>query len=47
MNNKVGDDGWWRDVDKTQTFKKYAGTNHSNNETQEREKEWGEQNLAS
>ncbi len=27
-------------------FKKYVGTNHSNNETQEREKEWGEQNFS-
>jgi hypothetical protein len=23
-------------------LKKYVGTNHSNNETREREKEWGE-----
>jgi hypothetical protein len=27
-------------------FIKYVGTNHSNNETQEREKEWGEQNFS-
>jgi hypothetical protein len=27
-------------------LKKYVGTNHSNNETQEREKEWGEQNFS-
>ncbi len=26
-------------------LKKYVGTNHSNNETREREKEWGEQNF--
>ena len=27
-------------------LKKYVGMNHSNNETQEREKEWGEQNFS-
>ncbi len=27
-------------------LKKYVGTNHSNNETGEREKEWGEQNFS-
>jgi hypothetical protein len=27
-------------------LKKYVGTNHLNNETQEREKEWGEQNFS-
>jgi hypothetical protein len=26
-------------------LRKYVGTNHSNNETQEREKEWGVQNF--
>ncbi len=28
------------------SLKKYVGTNHSNNETQEKEKEWGEQNFS-
>jgi hypothetical protein len=27
-------------------FKKYVGMNHSNNETQEKKKEWGEQNFS-
>ncbi len=27
-------------------LKKYVGTNHSNNETREREKVWGEQNFS-
>ncbi len=27
-------------------LKKYVAMNHSNNETQEREKEWGEQNFS-
>jgi hypothetical protein len=44
MNNEVGDDGWWRDVYKIlKCFKQYFGTNHSNYETREREKERGEQ----
>jgi hypothetical protein len=34
MNNEVGDDRWWRDVNKfLKCFKKYVGMNHSNNET--------------
>jgi hypothetical protein len=47
MNNEVGDDGWWRDVDKTKNVLKNMinHSNHSNNETQEREKEWGGQNF--
>jgi hypothetical protein len=44
MNNEVGDDRWWRDVYKIKNVSNNIfGTNHSNYETQEREKERGGQ----
>jgi hypothetical protein len=39
----MGGGGTWT---RLKIFKKYVGTNHSNNETREREKEWEEQNFS-
>ncbi len=38
----TGGGGTWT---RLKTLKKYVEINHSTNETQEREKEWGEQNF--
>jgi hypothetical protein len=39
----MGGGGTWK---RLKMLKKYVGTNYSNNETREREKEWGEQNFS-
>jgi hypothetical protein len=40
---RTGGGGTWT---RFKTFEKYVGTNHSNNKTQEREKEWRELNFS-